>query len=255
MVGHKVRFAALTCAAIVVFSSLAGCAETAAPLPDNTAPTVEPTTEPTVAPPADTTEDILFLITANVRAADGRTIGISLAAHAPLASTDEGAADARNALVDVCGSGTGVQPIDEQYLSDNGSTLMRIAITATTPDLKFQSPIELLLGSPYFAQAAIGPGVTPVSDGITCFSGFEWSKSGKVLGVSDFENADGVPDLEQWKTGMYGFFVKPNSGATIEACKVTITELGMKTNIVNVQGWDPSNAGDGVSCKIGYSGD
>ncbi|MEO7349457.1 MAG: hypothetical protein ABIW32_06340 [Terrimesophilobacter sp.] len=132
---------------------------------------------------------------------------------------------------------------------------MRLAITATSPDLKFQAPIELLLGSPYFAQAAIGSGVTPIADGITCFSGFEWSKSGTVLGISDFENVDGVPDLEQWKTGMYGFYVKPNSGATIEACKATITELGMKANIGDVQGWNPNNAGDGVSCKIGYSGD
>ncbi len=255
MVGHRLRLAALSCAAIVIFSGLTGCAEAAAPPRDTAAPTAKPTTEPTVAPPIDKTEDVLFVITANVRAADGRTIGISLAAHAPLASTDKAATDLRNSLVDVCGAGTGVQPIDDQYLETNGSTLVRIAITATTADLKFQSPIELLLGSPYFAQAAIGPGITPIADGITCFSGFEWSKSGTVLGISDFENADGKPDLEQWKTGMYGFFVKPNSGATIEACKVTITELGMKTNIVNVQGWNPNSAGDGVSCKIGYSGD
>lgn len=255
MMGHRLRLAALSCAAIIVFAGLTGCAENAAPAPDNSAPTTEPTMEPTVKPTADTTDDFLFIVTANVRAADGRTIGVSMAAHAPKASTDSSAADLRNSLIDVCGAGTGVQPIDEQYLESNGSTLLRVAITATSPDLKFQAPIELLVGSPYFAQAVIGPGVTPVADGITCFSGFEWSKSGTVLGVSDFENSDGVPDLDQWKTGMYGFFVKPSSGATIEACKVTITEVGKKTKVTDMPGWDPNNAGDGISCKIGYSGD
>ncbi|MEO7349458.1 MAG: hypothetical protein ABIW32_06345 [Terrimesophilobacter sp.] len=106
MVGHRLRLAALSCAAIVVFSGLAGCAGAATPTPDSSTPAAEPTTEPTVAPPTDTTKDILFVITANVRAADGRTIGISMSAHAPVASTESEASDLRNSLIDVCGAGT-----------------------------------------------------------------------------------------------------------------------------------------------------
>lgn len=250
------RFAAFSLAVAVVMVGLVGCADEAtAPVETVAAPDVEPSAEPTVEPSAEATDDVLFNITANVRAADGRTIGISMAAHTPLASTDDAATEIRDELLNVCGEGVGNQPITEETLAENGSTLMRISIAATAPDLAFETPVELVFGSPYSAQAAVGNSITPASDGVPCFSGFSWAKSGTATGVASFMNPDGQPDFGQWKTGMYGFLVKQSSGATIEACKVTITELGMKENITSVSGWTPSSAGDGISCKIGYAGE
>jgi len=248
------RFAVVSTAALALVAGMTGCATEPAPAPSVSAPVTE-TPTPSPEPTADTTADILFTITANVRAVDGRTIGISMAAHAPLASTDKAAADIRAQFLSVCGAGTGVQPITEQYLADNGSSLLRIALTSATPDLTFASPIKLIFGSPYFAQGASGEGISPSVGGHACFNGFEWSKSGKASGVADFENSNGVPDLNQWHFGRYGFSVDPSSGATIEACRATITEVGMKNNLDKVPGWDVSHAGDGISCMIGYAGE
>lgn len=257
MRGKPLRFAAIVLATTVVVTGLVGCAQDATPTvdPNITAePAPVPTTEPSDAPTVESTNDILFTITANVRAADGRTIGISMAAHAPMKSTDKDAADLRSKLIDVCGAGA-LQPITEEYLRDNGSTLIKVSIAATTSGLTFETPIELIFGSRFYAQAAIGQGISPVSGGPTCFNQFAWAKSGAILGIGDFENPDGTPDLAQWKTGMYGFIVQPSSGATIEACKVVISEVGMKQNITDEPGWNPNTAGDGISCKIGYTGD
>lgn len=254
------RFAAPTLAAALTLAgltltALAGCAPEAPPVAPPTEPTVAPTVEPTEEPTADPSADVLATITANVRAADGRTIGISMAVHAPLASTDAKAAALRSQLLEVCGAGNGIRPITEDYLRETGSTLVGITIDSSAPDLTFETPIELLFGSPYYAQAATGNGITPDTDGVACFSGFMWAQSGSVEGVADFENPNGAPDLGQWKTGLFGFFVKPSSGATIEACKATITELGMQQNIAGLPGWDTSRSGDGISCKIGYTGE
>ena len=245
----------MSLAIAVLVSGLVGCAQEAAPAPDVTTPSAEPSNEPTVEPSTESTADVLFVITANVRAADGRTVGVSMAAHAPLASTDSDVVKIRDKFLEVCGAGNGIRPITEEYLRSSGSTLMALTIGSTTPDLTFETPLELLFGSPYYAQAALGKGVSPISDGVPCFNGFSWASSGTVQGIADFENPEGKPDLNQWKTGLYGFFVKPSSGATIEACKVTITDLGMKENVTNLPGWDTNSAGDGISCRIGYKGD
>jgi hypothetical protein len=243
-----------TIAIAALIAALTGCAAEPAPEPTDSGPVSE-SPSPSTDPDPDPVADILFTITANVRAVDGRTIGISMAAHAPLASTDPDAAAIRTQFLSVCGAGNGAQPITEAYLEDNGSTLLRIEIASNTPDLTFASPIRLLLGSPYFAQSAQGAGVSPSAGGQTCFYGFEWTKSGTASAVADFENSDGVPDLGQWQYGRYGFAVDPASGTTIEACRVTITELGMKNNLADAPGWDTSTAGDGISCSIGYVGE
>ena len=234
---------------------VAGCGGTAEPAPASTEPTVENTPS---APPEDQVDsdvDVLFTITANVRAVDGRTIGISMAAHAPLASTDPDAAEIRQEFLSVCGAGNGAQPMTADYLRENGSTLMRVEFAAKTPDLTFASPINLSFGSPYFAQSATGTGITPSPGGQSCYYGFAWATSSSARGVADFENSDGVPDLNQWFYGNYGFSVDPSSGATIEACKVTMTDLGLKSGVSEVHGWDPSLAGSGIACGIGYSGE
>lgn len=249
-----IRLAGTSVAAVMLVVGLTGCGGEATPEPSDSG-AVSESPSPSAEPTTDPNADVLFTITANVRAVDGRTIGISMAAHAPLASTDDAAADIRAQFLSVCGAGTGAQPITEQYLEENGSTLVRISLASTTPDLTFASPIQLFFGSPYFAQSASGAGITPSQGGQVCFNGFDWSKSGDARGVADFENSDGVPDFSQWHFGRYGFSVDPNSGATIEACKVTISEIGMKDNLSDAPGWDPTSAGDGISCTIGYVGE
>lgn len=219
-------------------------------------PSGEPEPSPTETTPSepDPMADVLFTITANVRAVDGRTIGISMAAHSPVASTDSAAAGLRDKFVSVCSQSGGTQPIDENYLRDNGSTLMSIDFTSNTPDLTFASPIGLHFGSQYYAHAALGDGITPQPGGQACYYGFDWSKSGTAQGIADFENPDGVPDVSQWIYGFYGFSIDPSSGATIEACRVTLTDL-VGNVLDSVQGWDPNLAGDGISCVIGYQGE
>ena len=233
---------------------LAGCGTpVVTPKPTETAP--QTSASPTAPAEQPSTEDVLFIITANVRAVGGRTVGISMTAHEPIPSTDKSATTLRDDFLSVCAAGNGSQPIDEAYLANQGSTLMKVDLSTNTPDQNFAEPLLLFFGSPYFAQAVVGSGVIPMPGGQTCFSGFEWTTSGSIHGIADFENAEGVPDLGQWRYGNYGFTVSSDSGATIEACKVTITDIGMKAGIDQVPGWDPSAAGTGVACGIGYSGE
>lgn len=251
----SLRVATFSFAVAVAAAGLTGCSAEGTPPPETTAPVEEPTTAPTEEPSPEPIDDILFSISANIRAADGRTIGISMDAHTPLASTDGDATEMRNEFLDMCRDSSVNQQVTEEYLVENGGTLMKISIDSSAPDLTFETPIELIFGSPYFAQAAVGQGVSPLADGVTCYNGFAWAKSGTVLGVASFLNPDGAPDFGQWKTGTYGFFVKQSSGATIEACRATITDLGMKENVTDLPGWDPASAGDGISCMIGYAGE
>lgn|GEM_PF-1213269 len=248
------KAAGVSIAAFALILGLSGCSPESAPEPTASAPETE-APEPSAEPSVDPNADALFTITANVRAVDGRTIGITMIAHAPVAGSDDAAADIRAQFLSVCGAGNGAQPIDEQYLIDNGSTLLRISLSSTTPDLTFASPIQLFFGSPYFAQSASGSGIDPVPGGQVCFNGFDWSKSGEARGVAGFENSDGIPDFTQWHFGRYGFSVDPNAGATIEACRVTLSDLALADDLSGAPGWDPSSAGDGISCLIGYVGE
>jgi hypothetical protein len=255
MGAHKAKFLGSAVISLCLITILAGCGSTPEPEPTSSEPAPEnsPSTPTEQVPDPDA--DVLFTITANVRAVDGRTIAISMAAHTPIASTDAAAADLREEFLGVCGAGNGAQPITEDYLEENGSTLMRIELASNSPGLTFASPIDLFFGSPYFAQSATGEGITPEPGGQPCFYGFAWATSGEARGIADFENSDGVPDTSQWLFGRYGFSVHPSSGATIEACKVTMTELGQKNVPTDAPGWDPSSAGDGISCGIGYVGE
>ncbi len=248
------KVAGVSAATFALVLGLSGCSTEPVPEPSVSAPETgapEPSAEPSVDPNADA----LFTIKANVRAVDGRTIGVSMIVHAPVASTDDAASDIRAQFLSVCSAGTGAQPIDEQYLIENGSTLLRVSLNSTTPDLTFVSPVDLYFGSPFFAQSASGGGINPSAGGQVCFNGFAWAKSGEARGVASFENPDGIPDLKQWQFGRYGFSVDPNSGATIEACKVSLTEMALKDDLAGTPGWDPSHAGDGISCLIGYVGE
>lgn len=233
---------------------LSGCgAQVVAPRPSETAAPPSASATPSAEPAPEI--EVLFTITANVRAVDGRTVGISMTAHPPIASTDPEAVEIRDEFLAVCGAGNGAQPIDEQYLADQGSTLMLVELSTNTPGQTFVTPLDLFFGSPYFAQSATGDGISAYPGGQTCYSGFLWSTSGDARGVADFENPDGTPDVSQWRFGHYGFTVAPDSGATIEACRVTITEVGQKYNLDEVNGWDSAQVSTGISCGIGYSGE
>ncbi|GAA3733615.1 hypothetical protein GCM10022239_07280 [Leifsonia bigeumensis] len=255
MGAHKAKLLSSAVLSLCLITVLAGCGGTLKPAPTSSEPAPESSPSTPTDPEPDPNADVLFTITANVRAVDGRTIAISMAAHAPLASTDAAAADLRTEFLGVCGAGNGAQPITEEYLADNGSTLMRVDLASSEPGLTFAAPIDLFFGSPYFAQSATGDGITPEPGGQPCFYGFAWANSGEARGIADFENADGAPDPNQWHFGHYGFAVDPASGTTIEACKVTITEVGLKSGVMDVDGWDPSLAATGISCGIGYSGE
>lgn len=255
MGASRVRLVIGALSALCVVVLLAGCGGEAAPAPEPSETAVEDSPTPSADPEPNPNADLLFTITANVRAVDGRTVGISMAAHEPIASTDPEAAGLVSELLSVCSAGNGAQPITELYLKDNGSVLMRIQLSTNTPGLQFASPIDLFFGSPYFAQSATGDGLTPEPDGQACFYGYSWTTSGDAQGIADFENPDGVPDVSQWVFGHYGFSVNPSFGATIEACIVTMTDLGMKSGVNEVDGWDVSRAATGISCGIGYSGE
>ena len=250
------RFSSIAAAISVVGTAivLTGCgAQVVAPRPSESAAPPSASATPSAAPSPEL--DVLFTITANVRAVDGRTVGISMTAHPSIASTDPKATDLRNEFLGVCGAGNGAQPIDAQYLADQGSTLMLVELSTNTPDQKFAAPLDLFFGSPYFAQSATGDGISAYPGGQTCYSGFVWSRSGDARGVADFENPDGTPDVAQWRYGHYGFTLAQDSGATIEACRVTITDVGKKYNLDEVSGWDSAQVSTGISCGIGYSGE
>lgn len=255
MGASRIRVVGGAFVALCMVVGLAGCAAEELPPPEPSETVAEEVPDPSTTPEENPNEGVLFTITANVRATDGRTLGISMAAQTPLASTDPAAAELREVFLDQCGVGNGAQPFTEQYLRENGSTLMRIQLSSDTPGLTFAAPIDLFFGSPYFAQSATGEGISAAQGGDSCFYGYTWSSSGDALGIADFENPEGVPDVEQWKFGHYGFTVNPASGATIEACKVTITETGLAVGIADVPGWDPSLAATGISCGIGYRGE
>ena len=237
--------------AVTAVLLLAGCTPEAQPTAEPSA-SVEPTPEPTTtaAPP----EDVLFTITANVRDTTGATVGIQLTAFEVLPYSDSKAKPLIAEFLKTCGAGVGGTPITAETLSSNGSILMRIELAASATGKGFQVPLELSLGSPYFGQAAVGAGIAPADPGHPCYGGYTWSTAGKVTAVADFESGSPGPDLTLWEFANYGFAVPFDSDATIEACKVVLSEKAI-ADVAGHPGWDPAGAANGVSCLIGYTGE
>ena len=127
---------------------LGGCApeSSAEPEPSEapTTPVTEPSEEPT-APEPD--PDVLFTVAATVSSINGTSIGIQLVAHEPRPWDDPELADLAEQFLERCHAGTGVTPIDGDYLTTNGATLMRIDFVSDTPDDQFASPIQLHFGN------------------------------------------------------------------------------------------------------------
>ncbi|MCU1413297.1 MAG: hypothetical protein JWN80_637 [Microbacteriaceae bacterium] len=233
---------------------LAGCGTQGTPTGGSTGKaTVAPSATPT---PSATATDVLFTITANVRGADGSTIGIQLTAHKPLTYSDPAAKTYESTFLGQCGDGKGgTVPRDTAYLAANGSILVPIDITSTISGKTFVAPVGITLGSPYFGSAIIGKSVVPSDTTAPCYNGYQWVTSGRVHAIADFESGQPGPDLKLWRYGLYGFGLADGSNATIEACKITITPLGAADEVASVTGWDTSAPQSGLTCVIGYSGE
>jgi hypothetical protein len=240
-----------TIAAVGVALLLGGCATDGAPDAQPSA-TQEATPEPTAT--AEAPDDALFTITANVRDSSGATIGIQLTAREPVAYSHAKAEPLIDEFVKTCGEGVGGTPVTAETLATNGSILMRIDLASSTSGKQFQVPLDLSLGSPYFGQSATGTGVKTIDPMHPCYGGYRWSTSGSATAVADFESGNPGPDLTLWQFANYGFSVPFDSDATIEACRVVLSEKAA-ADVAGEPGWDPAGAANGVSCMIGYVGE
>ena len=253
---RAVRFAV----SFVALLTLAGCTSAPAAEPE---PTPEPTLEPSQKPEpekAPESDDVLFTVSAKVRAIDGTTLGISLTGRTPIAATEESAATLVESFVEQCIAldGRSVSdasiPISQESLATFGSSLLRIDLASSPEGETFVAPIDLLLGSPYYAKVASGDKVQAIDTTSTCTGRYQMTGSGSGTAITNYESGAMLPDLGQWAYGHYGFTVPFESGATIEACRVVVTELA--TPIVeDVPGWDPGSDATGISCGIGYRGE
>jgi hypothetical protein len=233
---------------------LAGCGGQGSTSGESTGKaTAAPSTTPS---PTATATDVLFTISANVRGADGSTIGILMTAHKPLPYSDSGAKTLETSFLGQCGDGKGgTIARDATYLAANGSILVPIDITATVTGKTFVAPVGVTLGSPYFGASITGKNVVPSDTTAPCYNGYQWVTSGTVHAIADFESGTPGPDLKLWRYGLYGFGLADGSNATIEACKITITPLGEADDVASVTGWDASAPQSGLTCVIGYSGE
>lgn len=215
---------------------------------------------PTVAPSATATpepKDVLFTISANVRAKDGSTIGILLTAHKPIVSTSSAVKSLQTEFLGECGGGVGGIPVTADTLTANGSILMGIDLAASVTGKSYAYPLDLALGSQNFAQAAKGTGITEGDATSPCYGvpSHRWSTAGPAHAVADFESGSPGPDTESWRYGQYGFSVPFDSNTTIEACKVTLTTLATDAGVADIDGWDPTTAATGTTCLIGHVGE
>lgn len=233
---------------------LSGCGGQPTPAPTApTTPSVSPAPKPSASAPANQ-KNVLFTIAANVRGKDGGTIAIQLTAHKPVLYSSSDAKPLITEFVKSCGTGIGGVPVTAESLATNGSILVSMDLRSSVIDKPFVYPIDLRLGSPYFGQSATGTGIAPTDTTLPCYDGYTWSKSGSGHAVADFETGNPGPDPTIWKYAYYGFTLAPDSNATIEACKVTLTPFAT-TTVAGVEGWDPTQAANGIACGIGYAGE
>jgi hypothetical protein len=241
--------------AVALTVMLAGCSTPGSTASASGKPTatVAPSATPSATPKAS---DVLFTIAANVRTAEGATIGILLTAHKPVPYSNAAAKPYETTFLNQCGDGKGgTAPRDSAYLASNGAIMVPIDIVASATGKTFVSPVGITLGSLYFGSAISGKTVVPNDPTAPCYGGYEWVTSGALKAVADFESGIPGPDLKLWRYGLYGFGVADGSNATIEACKVTLTDLATADDVASVTGWDASAPQSGLACVIGYSGE
>lgn len=251
-------------ARLAVLGGAGACAVLCAILLSGCATPAQTTPQPTTPPPAtaspqppsaapETPSDVLFTIGATARATDGSRVGITLTAHRPVAFNDPKAVDLSDEFLDACSTDRSGTKLTEETLAATGSAIMPLMLTTNRPGQTFVAPIQLFLGGAYTSQTVSGTGILPPTEG--CTGVFTWMKSGDARALINFQTNESVPDVKLWRYAHYGFVVTPESGATIESCNVTITPLGTKANLSDIDGWDPSKAATGTSCGIGYSGE
>ncbi len=254
MRGPLIRASIGVIGALTVAAMLAGCAESkaAAPEPSRSAdPAPTSSASATPAKPSDT----LFTVTANVRGKDGSTIAVQLTAHQPVPSTASGAKPLEAEFLKACGGDQGDgTPVTADTLAGGGSVLVSLDLASSVVGKPFAYPLDLSLGSPDTGWSASGKGITPTDSTAPCTSGYRWGTSGTAHGVADFESGSTEPDPTLWRFARYGFSVPFDSGATIEACTVNLTDLA-RPIVAGVAGWDASAPASGIDCSIGYVGE
>lgn len=244
---------------IAVGILLVGCSSTPEPGAAPAPTAVEPSATPS---PSATEETLptLFTISARVRSIDGMSIDISLVGHPPLASTDPEAESLVNDFVAECQDLNGVSvtdnvtPVSPESLDQFGSSVMRLDFTSTPEGPTYAAPVDLALGSLYFAEIVVGDTVQAVEPTPTCTGRYQVTGSAPAVGIANFESGSKRPDLNQWVYGHYGFTLPFESGATIEACKVEISP-DAAIAIGETPGWEPGSDATGISCGIGYRGE
>ncbi|MEO6505958.1 MAG: hypothetical protein ABIW36_01760 [Terrimesophilobacter sp.] len=239
--------------AILYALLLSGCATAAQTPPKPTTPATATASPQAPSAAPEKPSDIVFTINATARATDGSRVGMTLTAHRPVAYSDPAVADLSRAFLDDCPTDASGAQLTEETLAATGSALMPLTLSSNRPGQTFVAPVQLFLGGPYTTQTVFGAGIVPPADG--CTGIYTWMKSGDAHALVDFQTNESVPDVTMWRYAHYGFVVTPESGATIESCTVTITPLGAKADLSDINGWDPSKAATGTSCGIGYSGE
>jgi hypothetical protein len=245
--------ASITIGGALLVVLLSGCGVA----PATTAPVASAARTPSATPSPKASaapQDVLFTVAANVRGKDGATIAVQMTARNPVPYSASAAKSLQTEFIATCGAGVGGNPVTTDTLAANGSILMPIDIASSTSGKVFVYPLDLSVGSPYFGQSATGKGIAPSDPNQPCYGGYKWSSSGTVHAVADFESGNPGPDLTLWRYAFYGFSVPFDSNATIEACRITITDLA-KPTVAGTAGWDPSTAASGTSCGIGYAGE
>lgn len=232
---------------------LAGCSSTSL-VAAHPSPSISVDAGPTVSPPPAGPSDVLFTVAANVRSKTGATIAIQLTAHKPLAYSNSKVKPFEADFLKACGAGVGGNPVTTETMAANGSILLPIDLASSVAGKPFVYPIDLSLGSPYFGQAVSGKGVVAADPTQACYGGYRWTTSGTAHALADFESGNPGPDLDLWRFAFYGFTVPVDSGATIEACKVTLSDFAT-TTVEGVDGWDPNALASGIACGIGYAGE
>lgn len=245
---------------LLVVAALTSCTPTPAAEPTATKTAEAPTPSPSSSPVAEDADDVVFTILAKVRATDGTTMDISLIGHTPVPAADKKGTRLAEEFADKCAELDGYSvsdaavPVSFQSLVDFGSSLMRIDYEVTPDGHTLFSPVDLELGSPYFAEIVSGDGVVPVSTNRTCTGGYQLTESGSGYAVSNFESGTTAPDPGQWVFGHYGFTVPFESGASIESCRVEVSDLA-QDDVADVPGWEPGSDATGISCGTGYRGE
>ncbi len=245
---------------VLVALMLSGCAggqatsPTEAP-PSSAAPSPEDPVEEDVEP-----DTVLFTVDAAARAVDGTTLALSLIGYQPIVSTDPESSELRDEFLTACLDAGGASiseagtQVSEQSLAEHGSSLMRIEYSATPEGEPLVAPVQAIVGIENFALVGDGEGLQSVGSTETCLNRYQLTESGSGGFVANYETGTSDADPTQWVFGSYGFTVPVDSGATLESCVVTITELG-REDIGATEGWQDGAVGTGISCGTGYQGE